>query len=311
MEKISVIMSVYKESKQELKQSIESILKQTHTNIEFIIIVDNPEQATIQFIKRYKDERIKLIINDENIGLVKSLNKALKFATGDYIARMDADDISILNRFEVQLNFLKKTNYDLCGSYVQHFYKNEDQAIMFAPIMPKNVKKILKNHNSVSHPTWLAKKEVFIKNKGYREIFACEDYDFLIRATINGFKISNVPEILLKYRLSESSISRTNAGKQELIMEYLSENFKKENIVSIEAVNEYIQSSRFEKKLVSYDKYNSLKIKKSKCVSDKFPMYYLYTILLCCNFRYALKKIKNKIIFKSVIFMEKRLWNKN
>ena len=133
-DKISVIMTVYKESKEELKESFESIINQTYKNIEFIIVIDNPkEQWRIDFIKSYNDSRVKLVVNKENLGLPLSLNKALKLVTGNYIARMDADDISILDRLEKQLTYLKNSDCDLVGCYMQYFYDNENQQLAKYP----------------------------------------------------------------------------------------------------------------------------------------------------------------------------------
>ena len=89
-----------------IRESIESILKQTYTNFEFLIINDGSTDSTLEIIRSYKDTRIRIINNQENIGLTKSLNKGLAVARGEYIARQDADDISHLRRFEKQVKFL-------------------------------------------------------------------------------------------------------------------------------------------------------------------------------------------------------------
>ena len=101
MDKVSVIMSTYKEPIEWIQQSVDSILNQTYKNLEFIIIVDNPEYAElVSLLNDYadSDDRISVVVNNNNIGLVKSLNKALSFCTGEYVARMDADDISLPER---------------------------------------------------------------------------------------------------------------------------------------------------------------------------------------------------------------------
>ena len=111
MKKVSIIMSVYNEIETEVELSINSILNQTYLNLEIIIVIDNPNnEALIKKIKKYseKDNRIKCIYNDKNIGLANSLNKGLKISTGDYIARMDADDISYPLRIEKQVEYLEK-----------------------------------------------------------------------------------------------------------------------------------------------------------------------------------------------------------
>ena len=118
--KISVLMTVYKENEEELRESFESIINQTYKNLEIIVVIDFPDELwRKEFIEKYNDKRVKVILNKENIGLPLSLNEALKVATGDYYARMDSDDISTLDRFEKQLKYIEKEDCDLVGSYMQ------------------------------------------------------------------------------------------------------------------------------------------------------------------------------------------------
>ena len=110
---ISVIMGVYNEKIEWVEKAILSIINQTYTNFEFIVILDNPQNEELKnLISEFslKDKRIKLYVNEENIGLINTLNKGLKLAKGKYIARMDADDISCGDRFEKQINFLEQNN---------------------------------------------------------------------------------------------------------------------------------------------------------------------------------------------------------
>ena len=127
--KISVIMSIYSEKEEWIKESIDSILSQTFRDFEFIIINDNPkrkENENLLLEYSQKDNRIIVITNKENIGLTKSLNKGLSIAKGKYIARMDADDISFPTRFQKQIDFLdKNTEYVLCGANISYFGSEE------------------------------------------------------------------------------------------------------------------------------------------------------------------------------------------
>lgn len=109
-------MSGYKEDIRYLKESINSILNQTYTDFELIFLLDNPSNKDItDLLNDYckKDKRIRFFINEENLALAKTLNKALTFVKGEYIARMDADDVSMPNRLEAQLNYLLKNGYDM------------------------------------------------------------------------------------------------------------------------------------------------------------------------------------------------------
>src|SRR5690606_13966390 len=118
----SVIMSTYNERLDWIVSSVESILNQTYKNIEFIIIVDHPDRIELREILigyEKQDSRIKLVFNEVNQGLVRSLNLALTYCTGRYIARMDADDISLLHRLEHQKTYLELYKLDFVFSGVQ------------------------------------------------------------------------------------------------------------------------------------------------------------------------------------------------
>ena len=125
---VSVILSVYNEKIEWIKLSVESILNQTYTNLELIIILDNPKNKIItNYLNEIssKDIRIKLLVNHKNIGLAESLNRGLAISKGDFIARMDADDIAYLNRLSLQVVFLKKNqNIDLLSSSVDYIDEN-------------------------------------------------------------------------------------------------------------------------------------------------------------------------------------------
>lgn len=306
-EKISIIMSVYKEEKIELKNSIESILNQSYKNFEFIIVIDNPtEKWREEFIRAYDDSRIKIYVNEINIGLPNSLNFALEKVTGSYIARMDADDISLENRLERQIKYLKSHSYDLCGCNIQCFFEDKEQQLVIYPALPENVSKLLREKNCVAHPTWLGKKEVFEKLNGYRDIFSCEDYDFLIRADKEGFKIANLQETLLKYRLSPTSISRKNPGKQELIANLLKVSYRKGKIVSLKEIDDFLNSEEYSKKIKSFDRYCGMKNIRARYRENKFPMYYIYTILLLLDVKHSISEIKRKISNQYIMKKDKK-----
>lgn len=224
MEKISVIMSAYNESTEEIKQSINSILNQTYTNFEIIFVNDNPQNKEInRAIDTVKDERLIVLNNNQNLGLVYSLNKALKYASGDFIARMDADDISVQDRFEKQINFIKKYDYDLVGGWIK---KIDDDGKVISDVIKwqwkyENIKKVIRFENQLAHPTFLGKKKVFEELNGYRDILYCEDYDFIVRAINNGIIVGNCPELCLYYRVRKNSISNSNIVFQILNAEYI------------------------------------------------------------------------------------------
>lgn len=170
---VSVIMSVYKEPLDVLDQAIQSIVNQTYSNIEFIIVLDNPEnRAALRLINRYKEEyRIVLVENETNIGLVNSLNRALGYCSGEYIARMDADDISIPNRIELEMDLIKREGFDMVGTSIEIFTEIEKAGeIRKCPVSNKRVRRYIICDNCVKHPTWLVNRVVYEKLGGYRDI---------------------------------------------------------------------------------------------------------------------------------------------
>ena len=144
MMEISVIMATYKEKIELLKVAIESILKQTYNNFEFIIILDNPENIEhIRCIENYQknDDRIRFYINEKNMGLTKTLNKALSLSKGKYICRMDADDVSMPDRIEKQLHYLNQYHYDLIGG-LSHMIDENGKTIYSIKKVPTDFNKI-------------------------------------------------------------------------------------------------------------------------------------------------------------------------
>lgn len=261
MVETSVIMATYKESIECLKQSIESIINQTYNDFEFIIILDNPDNKEhIAFINDYvcKDERIKFYINDKNMGLTNTLNRGLKLAEGKYICRMDADDISELYRMEHQKKYLEENDFDLIGGISQMIDEdgNTIYSIKKVPTNFKKIKKCIKYNQVISHPTWFGKKEVFDKLNDYRNMPLCEDYDFTLRAILQGFKISNVNECVLKYRMTKDSISRSNLFEQYLFARYITKQYSEGKVSEVEEAKAYVKKNLSDKNAKRYLKGN-------------------------------------------------------
>ncbi|MBL4932624.1 glycosyltransferase [Clostridium paridis] len=230
---ISVIMSTYNEEKSWLIKSIESILNQTERNFEFIIVLDNPLNIEIKDVLNcyaQKDQRIKLIYNDVNKGLIESLNSALAIATGEYIARMDADDISLENRFEKQIKFLlNNPKVDLVGSQIEFIDENENIINKKSNVYTNkyNLKVMLNYCNPMAHPTWMFKRSILKQLGNYREVKYAEDYDFITRVVTNGYNIDNLDDKLLLYRLRDNGISISNSFKQSKAAYYVKKMYKK------------------------------------------------------------------------------------
>ena len=210
---ISVIMSVYKEPLDWLRQSIDSILNQTFSDFEFIIICDNPQYIEgAHLLREYEknDSRIRLIFNDINIGLTKSLNKGLSVAKGEYIARMDADDISMKDRFSEQVDFLGKFPIiDVCGTNIIMF-GDIDKECQYPE---KHEEMFFFIDNCLAHSSVMMRKRV--ARMAYNETYkTSQDYELWCRAYKMGVKFHNIQKPLLKYRWSKEQISNKNKKSQ-------------------------------------------------------------------------------------------------
>ena len=216
--KVSVIMSVFNEREEWIKESINSILKQTLNDFEFIIVLDSKDDKLLQLLNEYAemDRRIIIIDNKENYGLVYSLNKAIELSRGEFIARMDSDDISLPFRLEHQLQECNEKDVDFIFSDVNILSESgkikKIKRSYFLPV--DHIFNLMKFGNISKHPTWFLKKKIYVELDGYRNISNSEDYDFILRALLNGYNIIKSKEIVLNYRVRESSISRKNGLDQ-------------------------------------------------------------------------------------------------
>lgn len=207
--KISILMAVYNGSAT-LRESIDSMLEQTFKDFEFIIVNDGSTDDTLQIIDGYKDNRIRLINNEKNLGLIKSLNKGLQEARGEYIARMDGDDISMPERLSIQFHYLEKNKHVfLLGSSALIIDENGCLVKKTKGTTDWDLSRILPTRNCLNHPSIMFRA---MPNLFYREkMLHCEDYDFYLRLVTEGRILKNISEPLIKYRISPNSISRTKA----------------------------------------------------------------------------------------------------
>jgi len=202
--KISVIMSVYN-GEGYLREAVESILNQTFTDFEFIIVNDGSTDGSLEIIQSYKDERIKVINNGENIGLTKSLNKALKQARGEYIARQDADDISLSNRFEEQIKYFEEhPEVSLLGTSIYSIDK--DGKIVGKRIALANPVKQLSKGNQFSHGSVMVKKGVVDQLGGYNELIKySQDYELWLRIA-KHYEVRNLTQVLCEMRFHGENV---------------------------------------------------------------------------------------------------------
>lgn len=210
--RISVIMSVYNAEKT-LKESIESILNQTYVNWEFIICDDCSTDASLSIMYEYKTQypdKFIILHNDINKKLAYSLNRCLSVANGEFIARMDADDISHKDRFEKQVEYLQNhPDVDMVGTAMQRFDEKGFGAIDRKPCHPD--KYSMRNMVPFNHATIMTYKRVYDTLKGYavcERTVRAQDYDLWFRFFKEGFNGHNIPEHLYYVREDKAAFKR-------------------------------------------------------------------------------------------------------
>lgn len=208
---VSVVLPVYN-AQDTIVESMNSILNQTFTDIELIVINDGSKDLSEQKIMSIKDERIRYFINDSNRGLIYTLNRGLKLAVGKYIARMDADDISVLYRIEKQVALMESNSeIVVCGSDIQLFGsacgKKGHSFLLFAS--SSVLKDVLVKVPCFAHPTVMIRKSVLDKNGIFydEDFLYAEDYKLWIDLVPYG-DFCNINEKLLYYRISDSQITQ-------------------------------------------------------------------------------------------------------
>ena len=217
---ISVIMSTYKEDEKLLRESIESILNQTYKDFEYIIILDYPDNDVHKsVIEEYalKDDRIHFYINEKNMGLTDSLNRGLSLCHGEYIARMDADDISIPNRIEKQMAFLQANpDIDVVGGAIEEIDENSNsrgKTIVY-PKGPKECYEFFSRRNPHAHPAVLFRKSFFEKaGCKYRpEYRQNQDTMLWLDGMSKGTKHANLQDVVLRFRFTNSLFKKRRNG---------------------------------------------------------------------------------------------------
>lgn len=199
--RISVIMPVYNEQEY-LKFSIESILNQTFSDFEFIIIDDGSTDDSVKIIGSYNDSRIKFY-KSEKKGIVKQLNYGISIAKAPIIARMDADDISECSRLDEQFAYLNQhPGVDVVGSNV--LFINEKAEVVCTKIYPQNhegIEFMMPIESAVCHPAVMMRKEIFDSFGSYNEKYSgAEDYELFLNLILGGYRFYNIQKILLRYR---------------------------------------------------------------------------------------------------------------
>ena len=235
MEKYSVLMSVYyKENPIWLKESIESMLNQTVKCDEFVIVKDGKLTNELNniingYVKKYRD-LFKVIELKENKGLGIALKIGLENCKNEFVARMDADDYSVPERCEKELEmFEKNSDLHIIGSNIAEFTENIENVISYRrlPVNDKEIKKFSKTRNPFGHPSVMFKKSKVMEAGNYRNYYLCEDYDMWIRMIKCNANCYNFKEILVYMRISKDFYKRRGGIKYlKTILKFKKEQYK-------------------------------------------------------------------------------------
>lgn len=299
---VSVVMSVFNEPLEWLNRSINSILSQTLDDIEFIIVDDNPENNEL---KNFLDDLekvnpfVKIVFNEKNLGLTKSLNRALNLSNGMYIARMDADDEASPDRLLVQKRFLDENlEIDVCGSYAKCFGDISFYSSKKFLVGKTNEEILISSFfdSPMIHPSVMFRNK---KNIFYNENFLkAQDYELWGRLLVCGCKMQNIPLFLLNYRKTKKSkmfdyvsaqVSTANNARSKLLNHFFcdvsQEKIDLHNNICSRMVNQncdiglienWLREFRFllEKKFPGNDLY----------IRKKVSMYWVASALQYCSF---------------------------
>lgn len=213
MPKISVIMPAYNAEKY-IKEAIDSILMQTFADFEFIIIDDGSTDRTAEIVNSYSDSRIRFCPNERNMGVAATLNRGLGLAYGEYIARMDADDISMQERFSKQADYLDAhPDVTVCGTAIELFRDGAIIGTHFYSIKPEKIKEDLFFSCGIAHPSVMMRRTSILELGGYDPAFnGMEDYELWCRVAENS-KIAVLPELLLRYRIHGGQVTQNPSPK--------------------------------------------------------------------------------------------------
>lgn len=217
MPEITILMPV-RNGEKYIKESIDSILKQTFTDFELLIMDNGSTDRTVERIERYTDERIRLIRRKHNF--IRNLNEGLELALGAYIARMDADDIMHTERLRIQLKRMKKNpNITVCGTWAKIFSDkgNERNVFHFGhEIICEPVLELLK-YNMLLHPSVMVKKEfLFNHHIKYQNYPYVEDYKLWFDIAKAGGILFVEPQELMMLRRSDTQVTVTK--KEEMFL---------------------------------------------------------------------------------------------
>jgi len=308
---ISVLLPVFN-AERYLKMSIDSILNQTFPDFELIVINDGSTDSSEQIILSYNDSRIKYYKNPQNIGLIATLNRGIDLCNGRFVARMDADDISLPERLQKQWDFLNNhSEFVMLGSGME-IIDSENQHIVNKKIcFPAHlIKTQLFFKCAFVHPSVIIRKDILAEFRYNADYIHAEDY-FLWSEIAFKYPVANLPEILIKYRIHQQSVSEQNQQKQiDTTKKIYAYHLSKLNIApSVDELDLHFKLLQKPKHIAIFDKNERRNIKrwiekllKQNELLNVYDQNYFVTRL---KYRWSLKK-RLHIFFLNIVNIFKR-----
>ena len=268
MPRVSILMPVYN-AEQYLVQAIDSIINQTFTDWELIIINDGSTDHSKTIVSRFTDLRIRYYENESNLKLIKTLNKGIDLCQGEYIARMDADDIAMPDRLQIQVDFMDKHPlHIMCGTNA-HIIDNDGNKTGYIRNLTDNdfLQINLLFSDPFIHPSMLIRREILETNR-YDEYYKhVEDYELWCRIAPLG-QVANIDKDLLQYRWHESNVSVIHSETQKR----LKDEILKLQLQTLDIVptDEELYCHKITFQLYSLGKKQEVSVSQFKAISDWF-----------------------------------------
>lgn len=224
---VSVIMSTFNRESM-LKESIDSVLNQSFSDFEFIIINDASSDATVSVIESYKDSRLRLFSNRQNCGCTFNYHNANNLTNSKYIAHIDDDDIFLPNKLKKQVEFLEQNqDIDMVGTYIETFGEGARPSWVFYS-KPEEIDFLMPLYNPICHSSVMYRKSFIDKHAINYDIYkkCAQDYDFYKQFLFKGGKIANIDEVLVRYRMHANRL--TDIKETQDIQIFNAEQVKKE-----------------------------------------------------------------------------------
>ena len=221
---VSILIPTYN-SVDFVEDTVRSIMNQTYTNIEIVIVDDSSTDGTMKILEKLskEDKRIKLLQNKKNLGITDNMNNGIHKCNGKYIAILDGDDWAYPYRIEEQVKLMEKDEeVVLCAGYMDICDENLNvKTTRTYPLKDKEIRRAMVKYDPISHPSSMWRRDALLKTDLYSKNFpVCRDYDLIVRISEFG-KYKNIPKSLIKYRVRKESETGKRIRQTQLYSFYI------------------------------------------------------------------------------------------